>query len=188
MPVQSITKLTPRHLKIVDYCIEGLTPKVIAEKLSMTPRQVGIIISSGSFQHQLSIRRSSFEENIDNKLAETEIQAADIIKKAAARAATRLSLGIGSSNETSAIRCAESILDRSGNSKIVRGDGDAAIPSIHISHEDLVLLNETLQLENDLLDKHTVVCTINNQNGEEQEKTCSGGQVDASSSPFSHNE
>ena len=193
MPIQSVIKLTPRHLKIVDYCIEGLTPKDIASKLLMSSRQVGIIINSASFQHQLSIRRSSFEKDIDEKLAETEVHAADILKSAAITAAKRVVLGMGSQNEGLAIRAAESILDRSGNAKLMRAEPMDKNPTIHISHDDLELLNETLRLENEILEKHKpVVSMITNSvvstNGEEQKQICSDGQVDASSSPFSSKE
>jgi len=161
----------------------------------MSPRQVGIVIASASFQHQLSIRRSSFEKDIDEKLAETEVQAADILKSAAVTAAKRVVLGMGSQNEGLAIRAAESILDRSGNAKLMRAEPLDKNPAIHISHDDLELLNETLRLENEILEKHKpVVSTITNSiplqssDGEGQKQICSGGQVDASSSPFSSNE
>jgi len=150
MTVQSITHLTPRHNKILDYCIEGLTPKLIAEKLSISARQVGIIINSDSFQHQLAIRRQSFAEDHDNKLSETEVSDAhSILTEHAAAASKRLVAGLMSQSESIAIRSAESILDRTGTVKITRQEQDDK-PIINISHDDLVLLNETLRLEKEI--------------------------------------
>ena len=156
MPVQQITSLTPRHNKIIDYCIEGLTPKQISEKLHMSARQVGIIINSGSFQHQLSIRRSNYNEDHDEKLAESEVQSAsDILQQHAAAAAKRLTTGLLSNSENIALRSAESILDRTGTVKITRQESDDK-PIINISREDLQLLKETLELEKSLRPKEII--------------------------------
>ena len=150
MPVQQITRLTPRHNKILDYCIEGLGPKDISEKLNISPRQVGIIINSGSFQHQLALRRSAYNEDHDNKLSETEVSDAhDILQQHAAAAAKRLVTGLMSSSESMALRSAESILDRTGTVKVTRQE-QTDKPIINISRDDLVLLNETLKLEKEI--------------------------------------
>lgn len=150
---QSVIRLTPRHLKILDYCVEGLCPKDIAIKLGMTARQVGIVVNSGSFQHQLAIRRKAFEEDIDQKLAVKEIQAADILKNASADAAKTLVGVMKLGSEGNRLRSAEAILDRSGNPRNIRAEDNNDKPIINISHDDLLLLKETLELENSLLEK-----------------------------------
>ena len=149
----SITKLTPRHNKMLDYCIEGLQIKQIAEKLNMTPRMVGIVVNSGSFQHELALRRKAFADDHDEKLAETEISdAANILQQHAAAAAKQLVDGLRSPSESLAIRSAESILDRTGLVKITRQESPDK-PIINISREDLILLRDTLKLEKSLVCK-----------------------------------
>jgi len=146
-----ITKLNPRHNKIIDYCVEGMTVKQIAEKLNMSQRQVSIIINSGAFQHQLATRRSAYEEDHDEKLAESEVQTAhDILQQHAAEAAQKLVAGLKFGTDALQLRSAESILDRTGTTKITRQETDDK-PIINISREDLQLLKETLELERELI-------------------------------------
>lgn len=170
MNCNSIKKLTPRHLKICDYCIEGLTPKQIAEKLSMSARAIGIVVNSPAFQHQLALRRKSFEDSIDERLSDEEVTAATILKKAGAKAASSLVLGLEAQSEALRIRSAESILDRSGTVKPGRLEDSSNQPIIHITKEDLQLLNETLQLEQQIIESNKPKQVVSNSLNEKVNK------------------
>ncbi len=125
----------------------------------MSARQVGLIINSGSFQHQLSVRRKAYEEDHDQKLAEDEVTASSILKEAGCKAATTLVLGLQSQSEAHRLRSAESILDRTGTVKVTRQESNDN-PVVSINREDLQLLKETLELEQQLT-KRIKCMTVN---------------------------
>lgn len=155
--ITAVAKLNARHYKIIDYCIAGLNNKQIADKLSMTQRQVSIITNSPQFQHQLAIRRKGFEEDLDEKLASTESETAEVLKDASRKAAQTLALGLISSSDAIKIRSAEAILDRTGNPRNIRSlDDNSDKTIVHITRDDLLLLKETLELENSLCNSNKV--------------------------------
>lgn len=149
--ITPVAKLNARHYKIIDYCIAGKNNKQIADELSMTQRQVSIITNSPQFQHQLAIRRKGFEEDLDEKLASTETETASVLKDASRKAAQTLALGLVSQSDAIKIRSAEAILDRTGNPRNIRSlDDNNEKTIVHITRNDLLLLKETLELENSI--------------------------------------
>ena len=144
---KQIQLMTPRHFKILDYVLEGLTTSTIAKNLNMSYSQVQIVIRSQLFQHQLSIRRHQYEE----KQAENAANAIDDVKEAlqqsALSAANKLILGIDSINENIALKSATEILDRTGYPKEQKMSGSETNTQIIINAADFSILNESLKLD-----------------------------------------
>lgn len=149
----SIQNLNQRHFKILDYCIAGLTNSQIAEKLGMCQKSISIIVQSGSFQHELAIRRKGFQDDLDEKLASHEADASKILKENSSKAALCLVKGMThGTNEATKLRSAESILDRTGHGRAAASNDDSNRTIINMKQEDLELLNDTLKLEKQIIE------------------------------------
>jgi len=144
----NVQKLTPRHYKILDYCVAGLTTQQIAAKLCMTRTQVGIVISSPSFQHQFGLRRAQLEEiQADVEVAHID-EVRDTLQKSAKDAADKLINCMSSDNENIKLKSATEILDRTGYPKEQKMSGDAGNKTqIIVSKLDMLNLTESLKLD-----------------------------------------
>lgn len=147
----SIEKLTPRHYKILDFCVAGLTRKDIAAKLGMSAPQVGIVISSPSFQHQFALRRKEIEDTLTEHAATEIDEVKAVLQRNARTAADRLISGMDSGDEKIILKSAVEILDRTGYPKEqkVTSDGNTG-PQIFINTGDMNLLKESLQLDSEI--------------------------------------
>lgn len=144
----SIAKMTPRHYKILDYSIAGLTRSQIAKELGMSFAQVGIIINSPSFQHQFAIRRQKTETTQDEQCATNIDEVKEVLQQSAKSAADKLISGITSTDEKIALKSAVEILDRTGYPKEQKMTGDAsANTQILINAVDLTTLKESLDMD-----------------------------------------
>lgn len=143
----SILKLNPRHFKIIDLAVSGLTVQQIATQLDMSPRMVGVVINSPPVQHEIAVRRKAFEEDFDQKQAERESEVAGILQSSSNIAAKTLTGLLLSSNEAIKFKSAEAILDRTGHPRTSRSVSETAGGTvININTEDLTLLSETFNL------------------------------------------
>jgi len=140
-----LDKLNPRHFKILDLCIRGLSAGEIAEELSMHKNQISAVINSPNFQHQLSIRRASYEEKADAQQIHAEDEATRVLKESAVEAAQKLKTHLTSEDDTVSLRSATAILDRTGHAKREPTGGVAV--QINISSEDAKIIAETIDLE-----------------------------------------
>jgi len=131
---------------MIDYCIEGKTNKQISELLSMSDRAVSLIIKSPNFQHELAMRRSAYTQDHDEKLAEQETSASQLLRDNATKAVQTLISGLQAGSEHIKLRSAESILDRSGHGRQTKDNTSSSVV-INISNSDLILLKETLEVE-----------------------------------------
>jgi hypothetical protein len=149
----TIQKMTPRHYRILDLYIQGLTINEIAEVVGMTRPSVSVITNAPCFQHEAAIRRKAFEEDIDEKLAEKTSEAREILQKSAGQAAKVLCTMLSDKGASRSIRLksAESILDRTGHAKQQRVDSENNT-IVNMKREDLELLNETLALEKSIIE------------------------------------
>jgi len=147
----SLIKLNQRHFKILDYCIAGMTNRQIAQKLSMSDRQVHIVVQSPSFQHELAIRRKAFEEDFDEKIAQAESDVAETLRENSCIAAKALVHGLYSPDGNLKFKSAEAILDRTGHPRVSKQISTDAKVVVNISSEDIQLLKETLEMEREKL-------------------------------------
>ena len=151
---KTIQKMTNRHYKILDLYLAGWTIKQISEEVKMGEAGVSVVTRSKSFQHEIAIRRKAFEEDLDEKVAERQSEASQILTDGAACAAKCLvtTLIDDGASRNLRVRAAEAILDRTGLSKQTRQDIDNST-IINLRREDLELLNETLKLEKGIIDE-----------------------------------
>ena len=146
MASQSVTKLTPRHYKILDYCIAGLTAKQIAKELSMTPAHVSIIVNSPSFQHQFALRRSALEDvQLEHEASHID-DVKNTLQEGAIAAAQKLVGSISSKNEGIALKSATEILDRTGYPKELKSSGESSGTTVIINNADFKILKTSLQM------------------------------------------
>ena len=143
----TIEKLTPRHYKILDYCIAGYTQQQISSALGMQHRQVGVIINSPSFQHQFALRRKQTELIQDTNNASAIDEVKQSLQLSAKAAADKLISGISSFDEKIALKSATEILDRTGYPKEQKVSGDDSKLQITINSVDFKALKEALQLD-----------------------------------------
>jgi len=167
MATKELIKLNQRHFKILDYCIAGITNREIAKKLSMSDRQVHIIVQSPSFQHELAIRRKAFEENFDERIAEVEAEVAETLRKSSSTAAKALVHGLFSPDGNLKFKSAEAILDRTGHPRVSKQISTDAKVVVNITGEDIQLLKETLEMEN----SNRPICTTESKEVENQVTT-----------------
>lgn len=142
-----VVKLTPRHYKILDYCVAGLTAPLIAQKLDMTSNRVGIIMASPSFQHQLSLRRSCEEETQAEHNASIIDETRKLLQDNTKAAAQKLIDGMSSGDERIQVKSASEVLDRGGYPKEQKIAGMENRTQIIINSSDLSNITESLKLD-----------------------------------------
>lgn len=136
----NLKTLNPRHFKIIELCLRGLTNKQIASELLMTPNAVSIITSSPNFQREFAIQKTILDEKkIDSIATEssTAVKNADTVEaklKAATMAAVdKLTVTMTSEDEGLAMKAALEVLDRGGHPKSTKVEN---IETFHISLSD----------------------------------------------------
>jgi len=145
---ETVKKLTPRHYRILDLCLTGLTPKQISKELGMSQAQVSIVINSPSFQHQFAIRRASLE-SVQNEHISSELDAVkETLRKSAKAAADKLIYHMNSPDSKISLKSATEILDRTGYSKEQKlGEDGLLNPEIVVNSTDLTILRESFALD-----------------------------------------
>ena len=144
---KQIQDLNPRHFKILEYCLRGWTNVQIAENLSMSAQQISIVTNSPSFQHEIAIRRSKLNELSNNAIVAADDEITSAIKSGAKAAVERLLGSINSIDEQIAIKASESILDRSGYSKVQKIESKSL--SVVLTAEDASIIRDTMLLDRD---------------------------------------
>jgi hypothetical protein len=139
----TVQRLLPRHARIKDLTALGVSPSDIASQLSMTTRNVYNIINSPSFQHELSLTRSSIDSSITETLSRQADDVATIIAAQTRRAAERLGILIDSADEAIALRAAADVLDRGGYPKLTKSDNTTR-SSILIDDAQAATISESL--------------------------------------------
>lgn len=143
---QTIQQLNPRHYKILEYCLCGMTNTQIATQLGMTQPGVSVITNSPNFQHELATRRSRLNAMTDERLVSVTDDIASTIRDGARAAITKVLGSINSDNERIALSASQDILDRAGFPRVSRVESKAI--SIVINAKDAALIAESLELDN----------------------------------------
>lgn len=137
-----ITRMLPRHFKIMELALAGMNGPDIAKTLGMTSYSINMIMRSPIFQSELAYRRQEREK--DDTLA-LDVQgirgkAMSILEQASTKASDKLVSLLASQDDSVALRAGNSILDR------VFGKGDKQTNStiINITAENVQLLNAAL--------------------------------------------
>jgi len=144
-----LSRLQPRHQRIVEMCLAGHSPSVIAEALNIPIRTINTIIRSPLFQEELSRRRHE-ERSVDVATLDRNAlvgKARSILEEASARAAEKHVELLSAENEATQLRAAEKILDR------VFGKGQTESKTVVTVDADQVnLINLALQESNHVQD------------------------------------
>ena len=112
MAQNELKRLLPRHYKILSLCLEGFRRTDIAEALGMSPVGVGLIINSPLFQDELARQRVGKNQDSRDIAATQDLDAMNILQKAASAAAQKHVDLLQSTNERTSQLSANSILDR----------------------------------------------------------------------------
>lgn len=155
-----IQSLNPRHYRMLDLFAGGKSNKEVAELVELSEQQVSIIVNSPSFQHELSIRRASLENRIDEGLSQQVVQPSErqeevdkILREGTVAAAEKLKELVGNQNAAVSRLAANDLLDRTGHPRVNRLDRQA-VGVVVLTQKDVDRLVDTVKLDED-----TVVIT-----------------------------
>ena len=115
-------RLLPRHYEIQDLQIQGLNGKQISAATGLSYRQVMNLINSPNFQHELSLRRSKTEAQVDETILRQADAVQDVIKKQTLTAINKLTTLLDSPNDSVARQAANDILNRGGYPQVTKTD------------------------------------------------------------------
>ncbi len=136
---------------ILDMCLEGFSLQAIAEKACISIVQLKNIRNSPCFQHELAQKRSKLDETKIILLARSEIDrsnnAKQILDDHQHKAAQKLVDKMEAGDNNLQVRCAESILDRTGLPKVAAVISENRNINVNISSEDVDRLCSTMELD-----------------------------------------
>lgn len=142
-----IQQLNPRHYKILEFVLTGLTNKQIAERLDVSPQMISIVINSPSFQHEVALRREKLDAMKNQRIVESDMEVVDAIKEGTRAAVKTLISSINSTDENIAIRASVEILDRGGFPKVSKIESKNL--TVVMDADMLKVLQETIKLDKD---------------------------------------
>jgi len=139
-------------MKMLDYIIQGLKPSQIAERLGLTLSYVSTVTNSPNFQHQLSIRRAKFEDELDDRVIVSEREAVDVLRESARKAAEKMVALVDSPSDAIALRSSSDIMDRVGPHKQQRNVSEKTSNIVILDEKAALLIHETLMMEEPCVD------------------------------------
>ncbi len=143
-----IQNLNPRHHKILDLYLKGLSKVQIAERLDMTPSSISIITRSPNFQHELAMRMARISEISDGKIADSNEEVSNVLKEATLKAAKKIIDKMESAEEGISFKASCEVLDRGGFPKATRLDANIPLaPQIILSADQIGCLADALKEE-----------------------------------------
>lgn len=144
--------LTPRYSRIMDLAMKGLSVREIASIVDMRRGTVATIVNAANFQHQLAVRRASYEEKHDESILRfeeetisAEKEAQEELRKNALSAAQKMVDLLEDESSAIQLKSAADILDRVGPSKQSGASGAQQAVIINISEKDAAVIQETLR-------------------------------------------
>lgn len=140
-PRTFVGRLLPRHFKIIELILAGHDDGTIAQMLDMARYSISQIRRSPLVQAELTRRRRESDEPVIAALDRNAIlgKAKVVLEDAAEKAAQTQVHLLEAEDESIKLRASNSILDR------VFGKAEESRPVIHISAEQVQLLNIALQ-------------------------------------------
>ncbi len=137
--------MTPLAHSIMNLFIQNLTAPQIAERLGRSRQYITQIIGAPNFQHMLSIRRATVADGIDERMIDSEKEAADVLKAHAKETAEKMVQLLDSENEAIVLRVGSDILDRVGPQKRQKG-AEATATVVMIDGDGAKLIKETMNM------------------------------------------
>jgi N-acetyl-gamma-glutamylphosphate reductase len=81
--MHDLTRLLPRHFKILDLALAGLAVKDIAQEVGVEPQTVSNVINSPIFQGELARRRQGLNAEVNSQLGSSISEARNLIEQKA---------------------------------------------------------------------------------------------------------
>jgi len=143
-----IQRMLPRHMKILDLCLEGKGRKAIAEEVGLHVQSISNIFNSPLFQEELARRRTSMSKAHDQAVSQHVTQAKAELEGSAVEAARTHIRLLGSEDDRTAQSSATAILDRVGLGKAEKdAQGDVVVINVEQMQLLNIALEESLQTE-----------------------------------------
>ena len=136
---------TPLSVAIMNLYVQNLTGPQIAERLGHSRQYVSSIIKAPNFQHQLSIRRATIADGIDDKVINAEMEAANVLKAHAKETAEKMVELLEDESSGIQLRAAADILDRVGPQKRQK-NAEASVAIVMIDGDAARLIKETAEM------------------------------------------
>ncbi len=144
-----VQRMNPRHFKILECILRGMTDKQIGEKLEMVARSIGLIRNSPQFQHELAMRKVKIDELVNINIANEVDEVAKALKEAGLRAAQKLIGCLDSGDANILLKASSDILDRAGYPKVTKTNATVALATISIDKEIGDRIIETFNMDKD---------------------------------------
>jgi len=141
VPTLKLQRLMPRHYKIIDLSLAGLSPSDIAKEVGLTPRSISLITRSPVFQGELARRRKTLERDVDDAIVSGVDKARERIDELAGRAAEVQEGLLESDSEMMQSTTARDILDRTIGKK---GEGSSGT-MVRIDADQINILQVALE-------------------------------------------
>lgn len=142
---QTPEKLNPRHYRIVDLTLLGVSAVDIASEVGINVASVGVIQRAPTFQHELALRRHRVTETVDLQLTNSHEQVENCLKNAALAAANKLVGSLDSLDEDIQIKSATELLDRTGHQKVNKIESKSVV--LVLTPDDLTRIEQSLLLD-----------------------------------------
>lgn len=143
--LNDLKRLLPRHYRIIDLSLAGMTNVDIATSVGMTPMAIGMVLNSPVGQAELTRRRAGITVQVDEGLSSTVTEAKAKLENAAASAADRLIGLLDAQDEAIQRQSAKDILDRTFGR-----EGSTNVSVTVLSAEKLQLLTVALREADEL--------------------------------------
>lgn len=138
-------RLMPRHFRIRDLALQGLSRIQIAQTVGMTPEAVGLIMAQPIFQDELARAREPQDRAKRDENVRADRRAQEILLQASKRAAEVHEELLEDDDSAVRQRSAEAILNRAlGRGSIGGGEG-GGVSGIQISTDSINLIRITLE-------------------------------------------
>jgi len=146
----TMEQLTPRHYQIMDLVIQGVKSGQIAKRLDIGHSYVSTILGGPNFQHQLTMRRAKFQDKLDEKIVNTTVEAGNVLKAAAVRAANRMANLVDAGTPGLQKSAAADILDRVGLAKQTQQNIDVSAKVVVLDAKSASVIEDLLAEDKDL--------------------------------------
>lgn len=142
----TLVALLPRHFKMLDLFLEGLSVGQVAERVGVSARMVGFVRKSPLFQGEFARRRRAIEDKHDEAVVISALNAGDRLAEASNNAADVLVTGLLDEDIQVQLRSAESILDRTGYGKQTKTQNSSVSLIANLTPKAIENLQSTLKI------------------------------------------
>ena len=149
-PPSILSKLMPRHYKVLDLMLEGLPFNKIAETVGMTTVQIRNIRNSPTFKHEYAMRKANRDSHKDEMAARVHIdQTRELLTQNTLKAAQTIVNLLDSENPKVQLQSAQDLLDRTNYPKSQKLESENKTAVVVLNKEDVSRIQETMSLDKD---------------------------------------